>query len=69
MSKIDEKSRASSTANVQISLTEDEKKFFSEDNNFIEYFIEIGITPHIFSNNNITSESSLYEINSKLSQK
>ena len=51
MSKIDEKSRASSTVNAQISLTEDEKKFFSEDNNFIEYFIEIGVTPNIFSNN------------------
>ena len=66
MSKIDEKSRASSTANVQISLTEDEKKFFSEDNNFIEYFIEIGVTPNIFSNNNIIPESNFNEINSKL---
>ena len=66
MSKIDEKTRASSTANTQASLTEDEKKFFSEDNNFIEYFIEIGVKPDIFSDSNLSPKLNLYEINSRL---
>ena len=66
MLNIDERLRAPSTGSTQISLTEDEKKFFSEDNNFIEYFLEIGIKPDIFANNNIPIESNLYEINSKL---
>ena len=52
--------------NPLISLTEDEKKFFSEDNNYIEYFIEIGITPNIFSNNNIPPNSKIKDINQKL---
>ena len=64
MSKID--SRGPSIGNTQISVTEEEKKFFSDDNNFIEYFIEIGVTPNIFYNNNIQSNDSLYSINSKL---
>ena len=64
MSKID--SRAPSVGNAQITLTEDEKKFFSDDNNFIEYFIEIGVTPNIFSNNNIQPDFNLNQINSKL---
>ena len=66
MHKVDERSRASSTANAQISISEDEKKFFSEDNNFIEYFIEIGVKPDIFENDNILPKFNLYEINSKL---
>ena len=66
MHKVDEKSRTSSTANTQASITEDEKKFFSEDNNFIEYFIEIGIKPDIFENDNILPKFNLYEINSRL---
>ena len=64
MSKID--SRGPSIGNTQISVTEEEKKFFSDDNNFIEYFIEIGVTPNIFYNNNIQSNYNLYSINSKL---
>ena len=66
MHKVDERSRASSTANSQLSISEDEKKFFSEDNNFIEYFIEIGVKPDIFENDNILPKYNLYEINAKL---
>ena len=66
MININDKLGAPLTGNVQISLTEDEKKFFSEDNNFIEYFIEIGIKPEIFANETIPPHSKLYEINLKL---
>ena len=66
MLNINEKLRAPSTGNIQTSLTEEEKIFFSEDNNLIEYFIEIGIKPEIFANNNIPPNSDLFIINSKL---
>ena len=48
-------------------LKEEEKKFFGENNNFIDYFLEIGVKPDIFSNNKITSNSNLNDINSVLS--
>ena len=66
MSRIDSAPRISSSGNALSSITEDERKFFSDDNNFIEYFIEIGIKPEIFANNNISPELNLYQINSKL---
>ena len=66
MLNMNEKLRAPSTGNIQTSLTEEEKIFFSEDNNLIEYFIEIGIKPEIFANNNIPPNSDLFIINSKL---
>ena len=59
-------SRISSSGNAQSNITEDERKFFSDDNNFIEYFIEIGVKPDIFSNINISPKTNLSEINSKL---
>ena len=65
MSILDDRPRASSTAG-QITLSEEEKKFFGENNNFIDYFIEIGVKPDIFANNKITPNSNLYDINSKL---
>ena len=66
MSKNDNRPRAQSTG-IQFTLSEEEKKFFAENNNFIDYFIEIGVKPDIFSNNNITPNSNIYDINSKLS--
>ena len=66
MSKIDDRNRAPSTVG-QMVLSEEEKKFFVDNNNFIDYFIEIGIKPDIFSNKKITANSNLYEINSQLS--
>ena len=69
MARIEERARGYSMANPLISLTEDEKKFYSDDNNYIEYFIEIGITPDIFSKNNINPNSKIMEINTKLNPK
>ena len=59
------RNRATSTVG-QIVLTEDQKKFFGENNNFIDYFIEIGIKPNIFQNYKINSNSNLHDINSIL---
>ena len=66
MSKLDDKNRAPSTGG-QIVLSEEEKKFFIDNNNFIDYFIEIGVKPDIFANNNITANSNIKNINSKIS--
>ena len=66
MSKLDDKNRAPSTGG-QIVLSEEEKKFFIDNNNFIDYFIEIGVKPDIFANNNITANSNIKDINSKIS--
>ena len=66
MSKIDDKNRAPSTGG-QLILSEEEKKFFADNNNFIDYFLEIGVKPDIFSNKKITANSNIYEINSQIS--
>ena len=65
MSRYDDRSRAQSTGR-EILLSEEEKKFFGDNNNFIDYFIEIGVKPDIFSNNKITPNSNLHDINSIL---
>jgi hypothetical protein len=65
MLKNDDKSRAPSTGG-QLLMLEEEKKFFAENNNFIDYFLEIGVKPDIFSNNKITPNSKLYDINSNI---
>ena len=49
--------------------TQNEKNFFTIDNNYIEYFFEIGIRPDIFDNNEIVPEITLEELNSKLKPK
>ena len=66
MLKYDDKIRAPSTGN-QVIISEEEKKFFIDNNNFIDYFIEIGVKPDIFSNNSININSSISDINSNLS--
>ena len=46
--------------------TKEETKFFDEDNNYIDYFIEIGINASIFKEKFLFNSSSLNEINEKL---
>ena len=47
-------------------ISQEEQKFFIQDNNYIEYFFEIGIKPDIFKTITITSETTIESINSKL---
>ena len=49
-----------------MTLTKEEQKFFTDDNNYIEYFFEVGIRPNIFENDVITPDLNLESINSKL---
>ena len=46
--------------------TKEETKFFDEDNNFIDYFIEIGINPSTFKEDFLFNSNSINEINDKL---
>ena len=46
--------------------TKEETKFFDEDNNYIDYFIEIGVNPSIFKEKFLFNSSSLNEINDRL---
>lgn len=43
-----------------------QKKFFDEDNNYIDYFMEIGAKPEIFKYNYLYDSSSLEDINDNL---
>ena len=47
-------------------ITELEKKFFGEDNNCIDYFMEIGVDPIIFKDENIYGIESAEELSKKL---
>ena len=42
------------------------EKFFTNENNYIEYFFEVGIRPDIFKDKEITPQISLEKLNSKL---
>ena len=66
MLKNDDKSRVQPSAG-QITMSEEEKRFFIDNNNFIDYFLEIGVKPDIFSNNKITSNSNINDINALIS--
>ena len=46
--------------------TKEESKFFDEDNNYIDYFIEIGINPSTFKEDFLFNSNSINEINDKL---
>lgn len=46
--------------------TKNETKFFDEDNNYIDYFIEIGVKPGIFKEEFLYNFSSPNDINDKL---
>ena len=48
-------------------MTELEKKYFGEDNNFIDYFMEIGVEPKIFKDENLFEIDSVVELSKKLS--
>jgi hypothetical protein len=50
----------------KVTFTQEEQKFFTGDNNYIEYFFEVGVKPSIFSNANITPDLNLEQINSKI---
>ena len=51
----------------KVNFSEEEQKFFTSDNNYIEYFFEVGIKPDIFKDTTITPDLNLEKINSKLS--
>ena len=57
-------SRHSKRNNSSIRIKDDEK-FFEDDNNYIDYFLEIGIKPEIFKEDFLYS-SSLNDLNQKL---
>ena len=40
-------------------MTELEKKYFGEDNNFIDYFMEVGVEPKIFKDETLYEEDSV----------
>ena len=48
--------------------TKEEEKFFDDDNNYIDYFIEIGVKPNIFKEDFLYN-SSIDELNQKLNPK
>ena len=48
------------------SRTKEESKFFDEDNNYMDYFIEIGIKPEMFKEEFLYKFSSSNELNEKL---
>ena len=50
-------------------ITELEKKYFEEDNNFIDYFMEVGVDPVIFKDENIYAVDSVEELSKKLNPK
>ena len=50
----------------KVSFTQEEEVFFRYNNNYFEYFFEVGIKPSIFSDTSITKDLSLEELNSKL---
>ena len=47
-------------------ITETEKKYFEEDNNFIDYFVEVGVNPEIFKNKYLYESKSLNDINTNI---
>ena len=50
----------------KVTFTQEEQKFFTGDNNYIEYFFEVGIKPSIFSDTSLTPDLNLEQINSKI---
>ena len=52
--------------NDKLTITQDEQKFFTNDNNYIEYFFEVGIKPDVFSDKTLTPDLSLENLNSKI---
>ena len=64
--KIKKKTATVSLSQAEITI-ESEKKFFEDDNNFIDYFMEIGVKPEVFKNNFLYESNSPKDITEKLS--
>ena len=47
-------------------VSEVEKKYFEDDNNYIDYFMEVGVKPEIFKNSYLYESSTPDEINENL---
>ena len=47
-------------------ISEIEKKYFEEDNNLIDYFVEVGVNPDIFKYNILYSSDSINDINANI---
>ena len=47
-------------------ISEIEKKYFEEDNNLIDYFVEVGVNPEVFKNNFLYNSDSISDINSNI---
>ena len=45
--------KATLSQNQSEFVTEFQKRYFDDDNNFIDYFIEVGVKPEIFRNKNL----------------
>ena len=50
-------------------ITELEKRYFGEDNNFIDYFMEVGIDPDTFKDTSLYEVESADELSRKLTPK
>ena len=66
--KRDRSKRKTSTVSLASNeiTVESEKKFFEEDNNYIDYFIEVGVKPEIFKNNFLYESKTTEEIDENL---
>jgi len=51
---------------INESISETQKKYFEEDNNFIDYFVEVGVKPEMFKNNYFYDSESINDINDKI---
>ena len=47
-------------------ISEIEKKYFEDDNNFIDYFVEVGVKPEIFKSSFLYNSKSINDINSNI---
>ena len=47
-------------------ISETEKKYFEEDNNFIDYFVEVGVKPEIFKNKYLFNSESINDFNANI---
>ena len=47
-------------------VNELQKRYFEDDNNFIDYFLEIGVKPEIFKNRTLYESDDPEDINQKI---
>ena len=53
-------------SNPNNDISESEKQYFEEDNNFIDYFVEVGVKPEIFKNKYLFESESINDINTNI---